>query len=99
MPVTVEALDKEGRLVPTADLPVEFEIAGAASIIGVGNGDPNDHDPEKGNKRRLFNGFAQVIIQSQRGGSSKLTLTAAAKGLSSGSTMIDVQAAPSAPAL
>ena len=74
VPVTVEALDAEGRAVPTANLPVEFEVSGSGTIIGVGNGDPNSHEPEKGNQRRLFNGLAQAILQSQRGGSGGLTL-------------------------
>jgi len=75
-PVTVEALDKEGRHVPTANLPVEFEIAGPGVIIGVGNGDPNCHEPEKGNKRSLFNGFAQIIVQSTKdAGEIKITAT------------------------
>jgi beta-galactosidase len=46
VPVTVEALDAEGRPVPLAQNKVNFTIEGAGKIIGVGNGDPNCHDPE-----------------------------------------------------
>lgn len=46
LPVTVEALDKEGRSVPTTNLSVEFEVSGPGDIIGVGNGDPTSHEPE-----------------------------------------------------
>ena len=74
LPVTVEALDSQGRPVPTANLPVEFEINGPGTIIGVGNGDPTSHEPNKASKRSLFNGFAQVIVQSQRGGTGSLVL-------------------------
>ena len=73
VPVTVEALDQDGRPVPTANLPVEFEISGPGAIIGVGNGDPTCHEPDKGNKRSLFNGLAQVILQSQRGATRALS--------------------------
>ena len=83
MPVTVEALDREGRPVPTANLMVEFEISGPGAIIGLGNGDPTSHEPEKGNRRSLFNGLAQVIVQSRRGGSGNLVLRAKAEGLKS----------------
>jgi beta-galactosidase len=77
VPVTVEALDEQGRPVPTANLAVVFEISGPGKIIGVGNGDPNCHEPEKGNQRSLFNGLAQVIVQSGRAaGEIKLTATA-----------------------
>jgi beta-galactosidase len=99
IPVTVEAVDNNGRAVPTANLPVDFEIAGAGSIIGLGNGDPNCHEPEKGNKRSLFNGLAQVIVQSERGGSGTLTLTAKANGLVEASTTIRVEATPPRPSV
>jgi beta-galactosidase len=46
VPVTVEALDAEGRPVPLAQNKVNFTLEGAGKIIGVGNGDPNCHDPE-----------------------------------------------------
>ena len=66
-PVTVSALDAQGRLVATANLPVSFEIRGPGAIIGLGNGDPNSHEPEKGDRRSIFNGLAQVILQSAAG--------------------------------
>jgi beta-galactosidase len=46
VPVTIEALDAEGRPVPLAQNKVNFTIEGAGKFIGVGNGDPNCHDPE-----------------------------------------------------
>ncbi|MCX6232203.1 MAG: DUF4982 domain-containing protein [Bacteroidetes bacterium] len=81
IPVTVQCVDAKGRTVPTANIPVEFEISGAGNIIGLGNGDPNSHEAEKGNKRSLFNGLAQVIVQSKAGETATLTITARAKGL------------------
>ena len=62
----VEALDEKGRLVPTADDLIEFTVSGSGSIIGVGNGDPNCHQSDKGSKRSLFNGLAQVIVQATK---------------------------------
>jgi beta-galactosidase len=46
VPVTVEAVDAQGRPVPTANLAVAFQISGQGQLIGVGNGDPNCHEPE-----------------------------------------------------
>lgn len=78
MPVTIEMVDSKGRHVSTADNMIELSITGPATIIGLGNGNPNSHEPEKGNKRSLFNGLAQVIIQSQEhSGEIKLTATSA----------------------
>jgi beta-galactosidase len=60
----VEALDKDGRPVPTAQNAIAFNVTGAGELIGVGNGDPNCQESDKEPKRSLFNGLAQVIVQS-----------------------------------
>ena len=88
-PVTVCALDSQGREVPTASTPITFELSGPGAIIGQGNGDNASHEPEKGNRRRLFNGLAQVIVQS-RAGVGVLTLRAQADGLIPAEVTIEV---------
>jgi beta-galactosidase len=62
----VEALDKEGRPVPTAGNFISFKVTGEGKLIGVGNGDPNCQESDKDPKRSLFNGLAQVIVQSTK---------------------------------
>ena len=62
--VRVEGIDAQGRLVPTAGDLVQFKVTGAGALIGVGNGDPNCHESDKEPKRSLFNGLAQVVLQS-----------------------------------
>jgi beta-galactosidase len=98
-PVTVEAIDAQGRPVPTTNLAVEFALSGPGANIGVGNGDPNSHDPEKGNKVSLYNGLAQVILQSQRDGAGDLVLRATSAGLKAAETTIKVGAASAIPAV
>lgn len=88
--VTVQSYDAKGRQVPTANLPVEFEISGDAKIIGVANGNPNSHEPEKSNKRNLFNGLAQVTIQTIENAKEPVILTAKSKGLKSATVIIKV---------
>jgi beta-galactosidase len=63
----VEGLDTEGRLVPTANSNVTFKVSGSGKLIGVGNGDPNCQESDKGPSRSLFNGLAQAIVQSDKG--------------------------------
>jgi len=62
----VEVLDKEDRPVPTASNLIGFKVSGAGTLIGVGNGDPNCQESDKGSTRSLFNGLAQVIVQSTK---------------------------------
>jgi beta-galactosidase len=62
----VEVLDKQGRALPTAANMISFKVTGEGALIGVGNGDPNCQESDKDPKRSLFNGLAQVIVQSTR---------------------------------
>jgi beta-galactosidase len=64
--IKVEALDTQGRWVPTAKEMVSFTITGEGHLLGVGNGDPNCQESDKQPKRSLFNGLAQVLVQSTK---------------------------------
>ncbi|MFS2027020.1 beta-galactosidase GalA [Massilia sp. CT11-137] len=99
VPVTVSAVDARGRPVPDANLHVTFDVAGPGAIIGVGNGDPNSHESEKAPERNLYNGLAQVIVQSRRAGRGPLTLRAHADGLQSAALALDVRAVAPIPAV
>jgi beta-galactosidase len=63
--VTVAVVDTQGRIVPVAADEVSFEVTGGR-IIGVGNGHPNTQESDKLPKRTVFNGLAQVIVQSTK---------------------------------
>ena len=63
----VEALDKRGP--PGSDRGQQDRVqqsSGPGTLIGVGNGDPNCQESDKEPKRSLFNGLAQVIVQSTK---------------------------------
>jgi beta-galactosidase len=64
--LTVDALDAAGRALPTAQNLINFKVTGEGALIGVGNGDPNCHESDKEPRRSLFNGLAQVIVQSTK---------------------------------
>jgi beta-galactosidase len=98
-PVTVEVVDAQGRVVPTAEQLVKFTLSGPGAIIGLNNGDPTNHEPEKGNQHTVFHGLSQVILQSGLGGHGPLTLTAASDGLATGETVIVVDPVPARPAV
>ncbi|MEP7322785.1 MAG: beta-galactosidase GalA [Saprospiraceae bacterium] len=89
--INILAMDREGREVPDADNLVHFSILGGGKIIGVGNGDPSSHEPDKcvegAWERRLFSGRCQVIIQAGTNG-APIKFEAKAIGLFTGSTDI-----------
>jgi beta-galactosidase len=80
--VTVEVLDTQGNVVPIATNLINFAVSGG-SILGVGNGDPSSHEADKNSSQRsVFNGLAEVIIQSAEQPGS-INLTATSTGLTS----------------
>jgi len=78
--VTVEVVDAQGRLVPDAGNRITFKLAGPAMLIGVGNGDPSCHEPDKATSRSVFNGFAQALVQTSAN-PGQITLRAESPGL------------------
>lgn len=62
--VAVSVLDEKARHVPTATNLVRFSVKGPGRILGVGNGDPTGHEPDKASQRSLFSGYAMVLVQT-----------------------------------
>ena len=101
-PVTVEVVDAKGRVVPGASDSVQFTVTGPGAMIGVNNGDPTNHESEKGRQHEVFHGLAQVILQSGMAGDGTLMLRATSAGLKPASVAIPVRpvsALPSVPEL
>lgn len=71
--VRVEVIDASGRVVPTADNDIVFEVTGPANVIGVGNGDPYSIEDDKfprftaGNTINGWPGVKTTYIDSQLG--------------------------------
>ncbi|MES3026056.1 MAG: beta-galactosidase GalA [Pseudomonadota bacterium] len=97
MPLTVSALDAAGRAVPLAQSEVTFTVSGAGRSIGHGNGDPTSHEDEKGPTRRLFNGLAQLIVQTEDDSAGEIVVTASAPGLLPARAVIPVRAVAPVP--
>ena len=85
--VEVQVLDQAGRLVPVADNEIVFQLSGPGKVIGVGNGDPSSHEPDKAHKRRAFNGLCMVIIQSAKE-PGEIQLEASSPGLEPATSVI-----------
>jgi beta-galactosidase len=78
--VTARIVDRSGRLVPTADVPLELEVSGAGRLIGSGNGNPVAERSDRSAGERSFNGLGQLLVQSTRS-VGPITITARAQDL------------------
>lgn len=88
--VTVEVLDVNGLPVPTANNLIEFSIHGSGFVAGTDNGNPVEHLSLKSARRKLFNGKALAVIQSN-GKEGSITLKATSPGLKSSEIEIVVR--------
>ena len=91
MPVNVQAVDKMGRVVPTANFNIQFEVSGGIQNIGVANGNPNSHEMEKADNRNLFHGLAQIIVQSTENGKGTAIIKAHAVGMKDAEVTIEIK--------
>jgi len=74
--VPISVLDAQGRLVPDAHNRVSFHLSGEGRILGVGNGNPSDHDTDKADQRSAFHGHCIAVIQAgSHPGALQLTVT------------------------
>jgi beta-galactosidase len=78
--VAVEAVDAQGRLQPNATQEVEFSISGPGVIAAVGNGDGQDGTSYQGNRRKLYQGRALVVVRASKQ-SGPIQVTAKATGV------------------
>jgi beta-galactosidase len=92
VPIAVALVDAAGRIVPTADNKIVFEISGAGSSAGVGNGDPSCHEPNQANYRSAFKGYCMVLAQAARTAGT-IQVTASSDGLTSATVELVVEKA------
>lgn len=86
----ISIVDQNGRIVPTADNELHFNIEGAGSFLGTGNGNPGDHDTDRVPVRRVFNGLCEVLVRTEDYKNAKVILKATAAGLQSGCCEVEV---------
>ena len=83
--VNVSLADENGVFVPESAQKITFEAIGDIYVRGVGNGDPNSHEQDSANYRKLYKGRCQAIISAKCGGKSG-TLIVKADGVESAKT-------------
>jgi beta-galactosidase len=78
----VEVRDARDRVVPITESDVTFKVTGAGKLIGTGNGDPTNQQPDKGSSRKAFSGYCMALVQSAKTGGD-ITVEATSPGLGS----------------
>ena len=86
--VKVYAVDAKGRVVPTYNGKVTFNVEGPARIIAVDNGNHSSDDLFDGNQKDLYEGFAMAILHSSKDQAGKVRISASCGGLKSASKTI-----------
>jgi beta-galactosidase len=97
--INVSIVDAQGRTVPTAGNKLTFAVSGPGAVIGVGNGDPSCHEPdrpasESAAERSAFNGLCMAIVQSKRGAAGALTVKVDGAGLEGATVTVECAAGP-----
>jgi beta-galactosidase len=85
--VVARIVDAQGRLVPTAGNEVTFAVTGPGRIIGVGNGDPSSHEPDRASKRSAFNGRCMALVQAGTT-AGEIRIEASSPGLAAASSTV-----------
>jgi beta-galactosidase len=85
--LSVQVQDAQGRVLPMTDNVVKFRVSGGGRLIGVGNGDPTDHESDKGTLRKAFCGYCLALVQSAKQAGS-ITVEAESPGLTSATVTI-----------
>ena len=88
--IAVEVRDERGRIVPVAENEIAFKISGSGKLIGTGNGNPTDQDPDKGASRKVFGGLCMAIVQSSKN-AGPITVEASSHGLAPATLTINAK--------
>jgi len=84
--------DAQGRVAPITENEVTFRVSGAGKLIGTGNGDPTNQEPDKGTSRKAFSGLCMALVQSNKSAGS-ITVEATSPGLETASMAIEAKPA------
>ena len=86
--VNIEILDKDGNIVPDANLPIQIKFSGEGSVIASGNGGYDDMESFRSLTPKTFRGKAVAIVQPN-GKAGSIELSVSAEGLKGAKTIIE----------
>ena len=90
--VKVEVIDKDGNLIPNANIPLTFKVSGVGEIAGSGNACPTDMESFNNSIYNTYRGQALVILRpTLKVKQGNIKLIASANGLKTGEISISVK--------
>jgi len=87
--VTAKVVDAKGIVCPNVDKLISYTISKTGNIVAVDNGDVQSHEQYQVTERHTLHGQAIAIVRANST-SGKITVTASAPDLISGSVTIDI---------
>jgi len=89
--IKVSILDKDGHVCPDAGPELQFSLSGAAATIaGLDDGDPTNHEFFQGARHKAFHGLALAILKSAQETTGNVTLRSPADGLEPATVTVTV---------
>ncbi|MCG6187199.1 glycoside hydrolase family 2 TIM barrel-domain containing protein [Maribellus maritimus] len=85
----IEVVDKNGIVVPNAEIPVDFEIQGNGKLQAVANGNPKDMKSFRQPHVKSFRGKCQLILRLEKDG-GEISVSAKSEGLKTGNASVGV---------
>ena len=74
--VSIEIVDKNGNVVPTADNELNVSVIGGGELIALGNADIKDDDPYYDSTHKAWHGRALGVLKNNgRKGNAKITVS------------------------
>ena len=88
--IPLSIVDAEGRVVPDSENEISVEIAGDGHLVGLGNGNPADHTPDRATQKKVFHGRCVMIVQAEVQ-SADVHIKVTSPGLASATTEVKVR--------
>jgi beta-galactosidase len=89
--IKVSIVDKDGNVCPNADPELQFTVTGdAATIAGLDNGDPTNHEFFQGTQHKAFHGLALAILKSHEDATGGVSLKITGENLTPATVNIKV---------
>jgi len=89
--IKVSILDKDGHVCPDAGPELQFSLSGAAATIaGLDDGDPTNHEFFQGARHKAFHGLALAILKSAQETTGNVTLKITGDGLEPATVTVTV---------